>query len=415
MVLLIIRTDNTGFDPNSSEYALYKNTMFKDCYNTPPSPITYNCSALKAYFQSAFVRRNDSVLAFIDTSLSLPNDSNDNSTAYSWCEAMSCFNDFKVIPSTPRPSAFPPSALETWNKAGITLMLAFWQVRKFHNGLYSDQGTICTGIEWDTWLIMAWDLGSFIWWCIGLGRFAIIPTHHPVPSMLGWISLWKYCYMIHFHPLQCVLRNSPKKARALRWTLYILATLQWIASVYICVYAWRAGRHKPSPYPAYNCLASRILDAPGASICSAEQICSNELLFSSWIFRFPHERFDGYTVQTVFFAGLSVIAFIQLCAIGAFPLIASMVKGGTPRKWREKASFFDLGFAGNLSAEVLACIIVGILLEVEGFQAFQRTRESAVAFYWECNALHVNFSPWRYYFDVNYELPLRVARMWFNS
>jgi hypothetical protein len=415
MVLLRTRTDNTGFDPNSSDYALYKNTMFKDCYNTASSAITYSCSAVKASIQSAFVQKNSSALAFINTSTSLPNDSNGNTTIYSWCEVMSCFDDFKVIPSTPRPSAFPPSALEAWNKAGITFLLAFWQVRKSHNALYSDEGTMCKGIEWDTWLIMAWDLGSFIWWCIGLGRFAMMPTHYPIPSMLGWISLWKYCYMIHFHPFQCVIRNSSKKAQISKWTLYTLATLQWIASVYICVYAWRADQDGVSLYPAYTCLASRILDAPGASKCSAEQLCSNEPFFRSWIFKFPHQHIDGHTVQTIFLAGLSVIIFIQLCIIGAFPLIASMVKGGTLRKWRKKISILDFGFAGNLSCEVLACIIVGTLTTFEGFRAFERSRESAVAFYWECNALHVTVSPWRYHFDVNYELPLRVARMWFNS
>ncbi|KAJ5212984.1 hypothetical protein N7449_000153 [Penicillium cf. viridicatum] len=120
MVLFAVRTDNTGFDSNSPEYALYKNTGFKDCYNTPLSAIIYNCSAVKASLQ-----QQDSVVGLTTPSLSLPNNSNDNKTVYSWCEVMSCVNDLKVVPSTPHSSAFWATTLEVWNKAAITFLTSF--------------------------------------------------------------------------------------------------------------------------------------------------------------------------------------------------------------------------------------------------------------------------------------------------
>ncbi|CAI7589159.1 unnamed protein product [Penicillium viridicatum] len=410
MVLFAVRTDNTGFDSNSPEYALYKNTMFKDCYNTPLSAITNNCSAIKASLQY-----QNEVVGLTTPSLSIPNNSNGNKTIYSWCGVISCLNDLKVVPSTPHSSAFWATSLEVWNKAAITFITSFWQLHKLQKALYSDEDTLCKGIEWDTWLIMAWDLASFIWWCFGFGRFAMIPTRYPVPSMLGWVSLWKYCYMLHYHPFDCVLRPFPRRARTARWTLYILATLQWIASVYICVFTWRWGSKKVSRYPAYECLASHIQDAPGTSSCSAEQICSNEQLFKSWVFHYPHQYIDGYVSLASLVLGLSFIAIVMICSLGAFPLIASMVKGGSPEKWRKRASGFDFGFAGSIGLAGVACILIAALTGYDAVQALDRPREGAIAFNWECNALHVTVSSWRYYLDVDYELLVRAARMWFNS
>lgn len=410
MVMFAVRTDNTGFDPKGPEYALYKNTMVKDCYNTPVSAITYNCSAVRASLQ-----HQGKVVGLNKPSLSIPNDSNGNETVYSWCEIISCFNDFKVVPSTPHSSAFWATSLEVWTKAAITFLTSFWQLHKIQKAMYSDDDTFCTGLGWDTWVIMAWDLASFIWWCFGFGRFVMTPTQYPMPSMLGWVSLWKYCYMLHYHPFECVLRYFPKRARTARWTLYVVTTLQWIASVYICVLTAIWGMDSVSGYPAYECLAARIQDTPGASSCSAEQICSNELLFRSWIFQYPHRYVDGYVSLVCLNTVLSLVAILMVCALGAFPLIASMVRGGSPAKWRKRASIFDFGFAGNIGAAGGVCLLIAGLTGYDAVQALDRHREGAVTFDWECNALHVTMSSWRYYLDVDYELPVRAAKMWFNS
>lgn len=112
---------------------------------------------------------------------------------------------------------------------------------------------------------------------------------------------------------------------------------------------------------------------------------------------------------------LSLVAILMVCALGAFPLIASMVRGGSPAKWRKRASIFDFGFAGNIGAAGGVCLLIAGLTGYDAVQALDRHREGAVTFDWECNALHVTMSSWRYYLDVDYELPVRAAKMWFNS
>ena len=409
MILFAVRTNNTGFDTKSPEYALYKNTMFKDCYNTPLSNITYDCSAIR----SSLYKRNGTAVGLDRPTLSLPSNASEINTVYSWCEVMSCFSDFKVIPSTPRPSAFWPTLLEVWNKAAITFFFSFWELKNLQTALYSDIS--CKGLKWDNWLIMAWDLGSFIWWCVGLGRFATFPKTYPVPSMVGWVSVWKYCYTIHYHPYECVLQRSPRKAHIIKWTLCTLATLQWIASVYICFYSFRSVIYENSPYPAYTCLASRISDAPGATSCSAEQLCANEPLFHSFSFNYPNQYLNGVVALTGFLLAFSFIAIVMICARVVYPWTAFQIRGGSIEKWRERAFKFDFGYAGSMGAAGFGCLLYAAMTGVDVARALDRSREGSVAFNWECNALHVNVSPWRYYLDVNYELPVRVAKMWFNS
>lgn len=414
--MFVVQTDNSGFEYNSPEYTLYKNTVFKDCYNTSVSATTTpDCPSIKAILQ-----QNNSAGAvgtLGHTTLSQSGNSKNNNSTYSWCEVMTCYNDFKIIPSTPRPSAFWPTLLEAWDITAITFLLAFWQFRKMHKALYSDKLTRCKGFEWDTWLILAWDLASFIWWCFGFGRFTLNPARYPAPSMLGWVAMWKYSYMLNYHPYECVIRRAPETAQQIaQWTLNILATLLWIASAYICTYSFQSADRKWSPYDAYDCLASRVADAPGASTCSAEQICSKKTLFSSYTFRFPNQYFPGVTNFLGTFVALSIAALYMVCALGIFPVIRYMLQGGSIRKWRERvAKRYDFGFTGGICLASVGYTIYGALTIFDAVQAFKHGREGPVTFYWDCTALHVNVSPWRYYLDVNSDRVVRLAKMWFNS
>ncbi|CAG8072473.1 unnamed protein product [Penicillium salamii] len=168
MVWFAVRTDNPDIDLNSLEYALYKNTMFKDCYNTPVSHKTYDCLAIKASFHTRTGNNNSSIPSVVFPRGNItgyikrgPVSLNDTGhPLYSWCEVMSCFSDFKVIPSTPRPSAFWPTSLGVINQATIILFFALWQFKSIQAALYTISP--CKGIEWDDWLIMVWNLGSLI-------------------------------------------------------------------------------------------------------------------------------------------------------------------------------------------------------------------------------------------------------------
>ncbi|KXG45968.1 uncharacterized protein PGRI_048240 [Penicillium griseofulvum] len=410
-VLLAVRVDNDGFDSNKPEYALYKNTIFKDCYNRALPTITHDCSAIMARLQET---KSDYGF-FSKPYLSQSNYLDTNRTAYDWCDIMSCLNGFKIIPSKPRSSAFWPTTLDVWNKSGITFLLAFWQLHKLHRARWRKENTPCKEMEWDTWIILAWDVASFIWWCVGLGRFALAPALHPMPSMLGWVSTWKNSYMIQYHPYGCILRHSPNRLRVAKWTLITLATLQWIGGVYIAINTAKPGLARSSYYPAYECLASQISEAPGVSTCSADQICSKVTMFGSVRFDFPNQFIQGFTSFIGLFAALSGVAIMRGCTIGMFPLIAYMFKGATVAKWRKKASKYDFGFSGSVCMASGGSAIIGAVTVAEALGAFGRDRVGPVVLHWDCNVVHVNVSPWRYYLDVDYALPLRIAKMWFNS
>ncbi|RAH51181.1 uncharacterized protein BO95DRAFT_437930 [Aspergillus brunneoviolaceus CBS 621.78] len=402
-VLLAVETDNTGFSTDNPDYALYKNTGFKECISTPVSALPSNCSVIRESLRS----EPGGVLALLRPHL--------RHSSQSWCEVMSCFQDFKIIPSMPRPSAFWPTALDTWNKTAITFFMATWQVNKLHQALYSKKGQPCRGIEWDTWVILAWDLGSFVWWCVGLGRFAVRPAYYSPPSMLGWITLWKYCYITRYHPYSCVLRRAPRKAQIIRWTLTAVATLQWAASAYLCLRALHFRNMPGTPKPAYDCLEARFATAPGTTTCTPAQICATPSLLHSFSLQWPNQRLGGWISDVAFFAALSVLAIIMVAVIGLFPRLARLIGGGNLAKWRRRAATVDFGFAGNVCLAGVACTIYGGMTVVDAVRAFGRGREAAVVFNYDCTALHVNVSPWRYYLDVDYELPVRVARMWFNA
>ena len=388
--------------------------MFENCHGTSAPATTANCSSIKAILQEK--NTPGAVAALGHSYLSQSRNSTNNSPDYGWCEIIGCFNDFKVIPSMPRPSAFWTTALEAWDLTAITFFVSFWQLNKLHKAIYSDKTSPCKRIEWDTWIILLWDLTSFIWWCVGFGRFVTIPTRYPVPSMLGWVALWKYSYMLRYHPFGCVLRRSPRTAHILQWTLIALATLVWVASAYICVYSFQSAENHHSPFSAYDCLPSRIMDAPGTSTCSAEKICSKDTLFSSYTFIFPHQFMQGYMNLTATFGTLSATALYMVCVAGIFPLTAYMIKGGSLRKWRKRvAARLDFGLAGGIGAASVGYTAYGALTLVDAIRAFQYNREGPVVFYWDCNALHVNVSPWRYYLDVDYDRAIRLAKMWFNS
>jgi hypothetical protein len=93
IVMFAVTTDNSGFDQDSPEYALYKNSRFKDCYNNHP-PVANNCTAIKSMMRypldDYYHAQNITYLMSTELpSSSLPEN------RYNWCDVVSCFNEFK--------------------------------------------------------------------------------------------------------------------------------------------------------------------------------------------------------------------------------------------------------------------------------------------------------------------------------
>ncbi|KAF7618574.1 hypothetical protein AFLA_000227 [Aspergillus flavus NRRL3357] len=58
-------------------------------------------------------------------------------------------------------------------------------------------------------------------------------------------------------------------------------------------------------------------------------------------------------------------------------------------------ALYDYGIAGGISVGSLGYTILGTLTLVDAIWAFKNGRQGRVAFYWDCNVLNVNVSPWR--------------------
>ncbi|PGH09239.1 hypothetical protein AJ80_07716 [Polytolypa hystricis UAMH7299] len=288
-----LRTDNNGFDLESPEYALHKNTRFEECYNAPALEAGNNCTAIKAMLLDG----NRGYVNFEDQGLA-------------------------TLPRTElkyRQRSYKCRQLDSllqW----LELLFAMWQYRKRYIASYSNTVDPCKGIGWDDWLVHAYDLVSLTWWRIHFGLWAKDPTRALTPSIVGWITPWKYSDILRYHPYSCVLRDSPKVVRGARWTLNLVAAAQWVISMHIS----RSLRNKNSGHVAYDCLASRIPGAPGASTCSAQQICSKDWLFHSPKFLF----FNGgsgpemgvlilFIVTSVVFESMETLPGCGRCSSGS--------------------------------------------------------------------------------------------------
>lgn len=168
-------------------------------------------------------------------------------------------------------------------------------------------------------------------------------------------------------------------------------------------------------YPAYDCLTSRIPSAPGISSCTTEQLCSNETLFLSFIFKYPGQWLPGVAVLLGLLFAFSLTAILMVFALVMFPRTAVLIRGGSVEKWKKKISYADFGYSGSICLAVGVCLLCAVMTGIDAVKTLDRPRDGAVAINWQCNAFHVNASPWRYYLDIEDGLPVRVARMWFNS
>lgn len=419
-VLFAVKTDNEGMPrPGTPDYALYKNTIFKDCYDDflpNDGSNSNNCSAIQSILENG---RPEIVsegigyvfkLEFSDTSLP-----RDERVPYTWCQAAACVGDYKVVPSSPRDTAFWATSLGAYTKVSVVFVAALWQFLKLHKALYSSETEPCEGVGWDLWVILAWDAASVGWWWFDFGRHASDPSTHPAPGMLGWVSLWKYGYLVGFHPYACALGRRPRLTLATKWVVNTLAFAQWVAAVYI----WNATKSSYSPYPTYDCLASQVADAPGTSTCAAEEICSRDLLLRSYDFSFSGDDMDFSDPGLAMYAAFIILtlgAVGRALIVGLLPVVlhALLGKGSSVREMRERVYKHDVGYAGSIALSSVACIIVGAFTTAGAVMAFQHHREGTFVVDWGCRAVHVNLSSWRYYLDVQYERPLRAVKMWFN-
>ncbi|KAB8217924.1 hypothetical protein BDV33DRAFT_205855 [Aspergillus novoparasiticus] len=409
-VVFAVKSPNVGgYRSDSPEYALYKNTRFEECYSAPGS--TTNCTAMR-------VALNSSTIAGFGYLRSSVVFNEDNSS--DWCEAVSCFNDYKVIPSTPRDSAMWPTLLTSWATCAGFLVGSLFQLLLQQKALYSPRNKPCKGlgdVHWYSWLFIGYDLVSFTWWWVSFGKLAAAPESAATPFVVGWVIPWKYAGLFRYHPFSCAFGTNRRGKNIARGIFYILAVIQWIASWYVIhinlpSLSTATGWGMRAPNPSYDCVQSQVDAAPGTSTCSATQICSRNWLFVDFGFQPSYRNADPLIAIGLMFLALTVVALSPLLMM----VIACFLRDKDPSlSPRSTLRWADPGPIAFLSLLSFFEIITGCILVVDMVKRLNGTPDATVAFDWECQAIHVALSPWKYYIDLDYERGWRLTKLWFNS
>ncbi|KAJ5817904.1 hypothetical protein N7447_007912 [Penicillium robsamsonii] len=387
--------------------------MFKDCYGKPALDNANNCTVIDSFLKKNMPDLASQGISYVYkleyNHVELPDSQR---ISYSWCQIAGCFNDYKVVPSKPRSTAFWSTTIGAHTEVAMILVAALWQILKLHKAQYTDDTEPCKKIEWDIWMIQFWELVSVGWWWFDFGRHVTDRSTYPAPGVLSWVPLWKYGYLLNFHPYSCALRHNPRAALVGKWVMNTLAFVQWVISAHLM-----NSSHSRSAYSTYDCLASQISTAPGTSTCPAEQICARDILFRSYNFAFSDESMDltdPNHSMFVAFCILSIGVVGRFLLVGVLPVVLHLMGKGSIQELKAKVYEHDIGYAGSVGGASIVCIIVGGLTTAGAIIAFGHGRESAFVIDWTCKTVHVNLSAWRYYLDVEYERPLRVVKMWFN-
>ncbi|KAL3491852.1 hypothetical protein BJX62DRAFT_236704 [Aspergillus germanicus] len=355
IVISIFVKDNTPID---EDFALYNNTRFEECATMIPDAAS--CNAIRNikvdYLEGIDRYIRWSVLGY-------------QSQKFDWCEAISCFNGFKVIPSTSNDGAMGVTSLGGWWYFVTTALGVLWASRTscpiFHRRSRTAPET-CQGVRDISvidWIILIYGVcGPMAWWWVSFFSLLANPEPRPTLSASAWIITWKYSYLVQIHPFSCILtRLSRKLQKAVPWILGLLAVPQWAATL-----------------------------SPTAS-CTAAELCAKDWLFSaSQPFLMPGEMVSaGATIGLWQFGTGFCVIYLQFGLLG--------IPGGQPR-----------GPAQGWAAHRWAVFKMAGIGEL-GWSA--RKPDALVAVDYECRAVHVSLSPWRCYLDFAYARALRTAKM----
>ncbi|KAG9253091.1 uncharacterized protein F5Z01DRAFT_659135 [Emericellopsis atlantica] len=338
----------------------------------------------------------------------------DGPLAYDWCSLASCFKDFKVIPSTARPSATRRSSILVWCSINMAAISGVWAIRKLLSGQRHDPEH-CPGVSLFDWGVYAYDLGSFVFWWYEISAVARDPAAAAQISILNWIKTVGYLLLVNQHPISCQLHQHPRLKKSIFSAVLIIAVAQWIATCFAVGTQYDdilPTKRAPKLSAKYECLASRIEDAPGTTSCSADVLCSMSWMYSVADF-LDEER------SALFYAGI-----LFICVSTLFPLFIlvsfrdAMLDKQSFTIRRETILHVPRWLAGGLALYyVLGNIAIAILVLVDiQHKSASMDREAPLTYHLGCTALHLAFSPWRQYLDINDKgRALRVAKGWFNA
>ncbi|KAK4134984.1 hypothetical protein BT67DRAFT_288626 [Trichocladium antarcticum] len=426
-------TASAEFEPASPDFALYKNTRFRECYHGP-APATANCSSVRASL-AAHTRGLPAGFGYLETV-------DPSGAGLDWCQTVACFRGFKIIPSAPRPAATILSDMACWwavmltsasalQHTGAQFLAAFRQPPKTTTTTTttttSRRRKPCRGareLSVLDWVFLAYDVvGGLVWWWVSFGLFAADPAQATTIALTAWVTAWKWAAVVKFHPYACALPSDGGARRRLPWVLHGLAALQWAAGLYVLSVYHGDLVGRVSSLESYECLASQIAGAPGATPCAAAELCAKTALFRNgrrFVYDDAFSVSGRYNLIAYFFIWtiMAVLPFVFLF----FAWCDSAMMRNSAKEARDKMSWtwrvFNKGPHLFLAVSSIIVLAFGSGYAVQLIRTWDsaRNREGPFMFHVGCNALHVPLSPWRDYFDLGaYNRAYRIAKMVFNA
>lgn len=429
--IAMIYTNHASIDESSSGFALYKNSRFRECANTSPERV--NCTllqgnAIDSYQQPA--QRDPQNHFLMDMTFHDYQRNTYEHPTYTWCEMVSCLKDFKVLPTTLRPSALQLPSLKTWFQCNIQAILGAWAARTWIGSQSRQVPSACKGMSFLDWAPAVYTIGVTLYWWAEFFRWCTRPDYHAFVSVIAWISVWTLAYRVRYHPFSCRFKEDSSYRKVLSWILWTTAIIQWIVSCDLLRRNWRDFFPPRLDFAQrYDCVKSQVASAPGHSPCTTDQLCSIQWLLSNpgWM------GWSGDAESANFFAQydiaspmLAIVFCFSTAAFLSAPLVTAITRGYAilrPERRVKRTLLGDLAYFDNelggpvVSGAVaaLASLCIGaILLGHTPVTWDSVNREGPVAYDLDCTVVHVIASPWRQYMDIEYGRALRIIRMWFN-
>jgi hypothetical protein len=124
ITIALIRNDNAGFQTDSFNFTLYKNSRFEQCVLSTSKRV--NCTFVMNDLSGRNIKNGQRLLnyKFFSDNLKAPRDD--------WCSLVSCLRGFKVISSSSFSAAFGLTGLWTWISFNLVLLLGI----KFADNLF---------------------------------------------------------------------------------------------------------------------------------------------------------------------------------------------------------------------------------------------------------------------------------------
>jgi hypothetical protein len=402
--------------PEDPDFSLFKNSRFEDCLlSTPTNDV--NCtwiydSALKAPLR---LPGTVSDSPHFMTELIYYNDANDifSGGTEEWCRLTRCLSDFKVVPSSPHPSAYGFTGLDAWFALNFMGLTGAFTIKKILHKKHSRD--TCKGPALDDWCLIVVDSVHLALWWFNFSRLAVAPEHSPPVSLYAWVTPWRRMFSLYYHPYSCYFQGDSKWKQALISMFALVTAMQWIATIYATSLTFTRVNglphlvFLPDVFAQYDCLEDQIETAPGSTTCSPDQICSKEWLFGDPGFSRQDVTLTMYIIQMYYF-----LVFLYMSVAGLFTLMTLW----NPARW-----------AHNIQIKLPKIFVLSVIVAVAGALMFgfgaaiilgagwgKLNREGTVAYDLDCHALHVTISPWRYYMDVSdVTRPLRILKTYFNA